>query len=1324
MQPNPFVSLAIVQLPSPVRVLRSSWCPDKDLLVIITRLGGKDRLSLWKMQGAKKWEVDLDPDGPNKNEVVAMTWSPDAQTIAIAHEPAKITLHSIQDGHQERAVPLIPPLTTIGRAHLTGIWWFSEEKKEENSSIPDIFKRGSNITGSAHSILKGQALLDPLQDESQPLTATDLFAFQGKRTAVPKITLPPVISSWPTLPSDPTVASIKPSKVEGQQSRPGEDLDQIDDSNVNSLLVVSDHLGYLHCFLDGCYAVGSVSLGFECSVASLYEQPGYIFAHSQSPHDAAARFTNLRPTVIELPQLRQRMLRDVARTSTSVRELVWYTMRVVKDMRAVWFGSDTNSGARTLGPKWIQALEARQKDQYGQEEPHAMLDLTRLLTTGRFSDSLSDYLGSAEQMSERGVQKWESTVSEALRKLRDYSEKRVAPACQRIHLLLEEVKGWSMLARYVVCGVNDVHACLQLASRAIVLAGWLAATARRELVRFKEFINWIKYEISRLANANDHNHSQFPPKHDILEVNDYLMAGLVVSPIDKWFMGPVPRFSPHDLGVPGDQQSLTTVIQRARSVINNPAQMAWPSNVKQKDLSHLDRNLDSLIQELATRCSRIFVEAASATARSAAVVSGPISAPRTSSSAGQPGDLSPAPLIRERTVRNENEVGSFWQYLAIQLPRVGERSYCECVIRGSSVIGRCHICSPVCLARLQHAPKSTSPLGGSVALVECCVSSEGENEGILPFDLLDAEFFDDNTLVVVYRIRNRYGPASIATVGYRDLIYEAIELNGYVNDLAREVLMLDALQRLSDGQLTSVHVPIIQSRVLSGCAEGSVTLSVNGRVGRRVACVLDSAGGLSAGAGSDDSSSRMSEAALRKKKNADAQAAFRARRANYIATLEETVTNLEAVVIQLQDSCRSAKNEAAELREQNLRLKQDAKQRERLLRKLLHGKGVDAADMQGEDFPPAPPYSVHPPSAAGPSMSPAHTSHYTNDALRYTTGNDQSASMAGASYHHANGQDYSQRSPALTFAGSVDGDASGEGRSQHLDSHRIATRYDQYSYSIDGSTREGPWAGASDPGALDSGSSSHSPSFVESPSLTSADLSYSSRFPVVEDQKIPLPSLGSSSYIFPTSRSLSPAASTPTSASSTSLAPAPFQFTFPEGSVVQDRPEFNSYRRHNHGPELTLHGGTADISSLAAPGGDALRYRLNGRTNPASDRPMAQAPSPYSRAENGSGGRESDESESASYTYSTRSRQRSGVSSARASRSPSPGPPPICGTLAVIKAQAFGALRRTRTRTKKSSEGAAKAAVEALEARGIGMGISVGSATKRPRLHSDDGDLN
>jgi hypothetical protein len=38
----------------------------------------------------------------------------------------------------------------------------------------------------------------------------------------------------------------------------------------------------------------------------------------------------------------------------------------------------------------------------------------------------------------------------------------------------------------------------------------------------------------------------------------------------------------------------------------------------------------------------------------------------------------------------------------------------------------------------------------------------------------------------------------------------------------------------------------------------------------------------------NDDQARVNDIALRKKKNADAQAAFRARRANYIATLEET----------------------------------------------------------------------------------------------------------------------------------------------------------------------------------------------------------------------------------------------------------------------------------------------------------------------------------------------------------------------------------------------------------------------------------------------------
>jgi len=36
-----------------------------------------------------------------------------------------------------------------------------------------------------------------------------------------------------------------------------------------------------------------------------------------------------------------------------------------------------------------------------EEEPSAVLDLTRLLVTGRASDALADFLGSGEQMTDR-----------------------------------------------------------------------------------------------------------------------------------------------------------------------------------------------------------------------------------------------------------------------------------------------------------------------------------------------------------------------------------------------------------------------------------------------------------------------------------------------------------------------------------------------------------------------------------------------------------------------------------------------------------------------------------------------------------------------------------------------------------------------------------------------------------------------------------------------------------------------------------------------------------------------------------------------------------
>lgn len=485
---------------------------------------------------------------------------------------------------------------------------------------------------------------------------------------------------------------------------------------------------------------------------------------------------------------------------------------------------------------------------------------------------------------------------------------------------------------------------------------------------------------------------------------------------------------------------------------------------------------------------------------------------------------------------------------------------------------------------------------------------------------------------------------------------------------------------------------------------------------------------------SDDPTSRMSDVALRKKKNADAQAAFRARRANYIATLEETgslhhssspnhgdltearpVTSLESVVLQLQDSCRESRNESQELRQEMTRLRHEFREREKLWRALWQARKTGQGP-EPDDLPPLPPSfsstGHSQPGGLASHMGSSHLQQYGNEAMGYRTNDD--ASICNGAYNAGPGPShgYQNHSPSMPYAGvETDVDSS----SHSLNHHRVQ-KYSPYPYPV----RDGPWpqsiaqssSSGAESGAPTSNHSSHSPGYVESPTLTGSDMSYVGRFPV-EDQKV---SLETAPYVFPNSRSLSPTTSTPGSSSSTSLTSS-FQFTFPDTSVGPDRQEYD-YRRH-HGPEVTLHGGTADIS-LPGPANDAVRYRLGPRrANSGPDRPLLPALPPLSGSDNGSQ-HERGSSDGDSTPYA-RLRPRRGNVPSRSSRSPSPGAPPLSGTLAVIKAQAFGALRRTRARTKKSSEGAAKVAMDVLEARGIGMGVSAGS--KRPRLDSDDIDM-
>lgn len=201
--------------------------------------------------------------------------------------------------------------------------------------------------------------------------ATDLFAFQGSRnhtthrSSTSPYHLPSIIQTWPSLSPDPILASIGTSSYSKSTLEKAE-LDAIDKLTFKSILLIGDNRGRVFTFLDGMYPLGTISInvGKEESGFGFREfvkHPSKHIFMGQLHHASSGR-TELMPTTISMPLLSTRKARDFARLSSTARELVWYLIRIVKEMKETWFGSESQTGAREFGPKWVGGLVEKQKE--------------------------------------------------------------------------------------------------------------------------------------------------------------------------------------------------------------------------------------------------------------------------------------------------------------------------------------------------------------------------------------------------------------------------------------------------------------------------------------------------------------------------------------------------------------------------------------------------------------------------------------------------------------------------------------------------------------------------------------------------------------------------------------------------------------------------------------------------------------------------------------------------------------------------------------------------------------------------------------------------
>jgi WD40 repeat protein len=65
---------------------------EKDLVILVQRGESRDTLSLWRLQGTKRWEIDVIANHAMTGRVRSVTWSPDGTPIVcLVHVKLKLT---------------------------------------------------------------------------------------------------------------------------------------------------------------------------------------------------------------------------------------------------------------------------------------------------------------------------------------------------------------------------------------------------------------------------------------------------------------------------------------------------------------------------------------------------------------------------------------------------------------------------------------------------------------------------------------------------------------------------------------------------------------------------------------------------------------------------------------------------------------------------------------------------------------------------------------------------------------------------------------------------------------------------------------------------------------------------------------------------------------------------------------------------------------------------------------------------------------------------------------------------------------------------------
>lgn len=204
--------------------------------------------------------------------------------------------------------------------------------------------------------------------------------------------------------------------------------------------------------------------------------------HIQPGH---ASSISLLTGTFQLPSIPSAELLSLAQVSDRITGLLDIVLRGLESAEAAFRDGEKQTMIHR------EDLETCAKQQ-GTSIPDVYADLFRFLMTGRTGVAVSEWLGS--RMTPRTIAKWESTMDSSYRTIQKLISESITPALERILLLLEEIKGWSLTRRYIenlnLGSSSAIQRCMDLVSGLGKLVEGMRVRAKHEWMAASEFMKW------------------------------------------------------------------------------------------------------------------------------------------------------------------------------------------------------------------------------------------------------------------------------------------------------------------------------------------------------------------------------------------------------------------------------------------------------------------------------------------------------------------------------------------------------------------------------------------------------------------------------------------------------------------------------------------------------------------------------------------------------------------------------------------------------------------------------------------------------------------